>query len=157
VPHLSGPPRVDLHVIRAGRCIKNTDCAEEAEGVPQGFDSRVSDRADRAQLHPEGLSCRLDDSELANPGASRGITDDRHSCDVGRDLLEQLEPFCAQAVFDGDFGGGASTDRGENSSPSETEGRIREPIGICESILNLVVIKSLTFSRQFERRESEVR
>jgi hypothetical protein len=39
--------RKPIFLFLAGRCIKNTDCAEEAEGAPQGFDSRASDRADR--------------------------------------------------------------------------------------------------------------
>ena len=42
----------------------------------------------------------LDDGELAGPGRDAGITNDRNASHVWRDLLEQIKPFAAQAVFE---------------------------------------------------------
>ena len=39
-------------------------------------------------------------AELADPGGDGGIPKDRRPRHAGRDLLEQLQPFPAQAVFE---------------------------------------------------------
>src|SRR5437764_196713 len=84
----------------SARCHNQSAIRGPRKCLDRGFDLGCVEGIDRAKLHPEGLSYRLDDSELANPGASRGIANDRHPGHVVRDLFEQLEPFCAQAVFE---------------------------------------------------------
>src|SRR5262249_37592441 len=54
---------------------------------------------DRAYLHSERWRRGLDRAELASPGRYGGISQERHSLYAGRDLLEQLQPFAAEAVF----------------------------------------------------------
>ena len=55
---------------------------------------------DRAHLHPERRRHGLDCGELADPGGYGGIPKDRRSRHARRDLLEQLQPFPAHAVFE---------------------------------------------------------
>ena len=52
-------------------------------------------------FHPERRRHGLDGAELADcRSAMRRIPKDGHSRHARRDLLEQLQPFPAQAVFD---------------------------------------------------------
>jgi hypothetical protein len=42
----------------------------------------------------------LDCSELTEPGRDGGIPNDGRACDARHDLFEQLQPFCADTVFE---------------------------------------------------------
>ena len=55
---------------------------------------------DRAQLHPKRRRHGLDRAELPDPGGDGRIPQDRHPRHARRDLLEQFQPFPAQAVFE---------------------------------------------------------
>src|SRR5262245_3763886 len=50
---------------------------------------------ERSHCHPERRRHSLDDSELGGLRGASGIPKDRHSGDVWRYLLEQLQPFSA--------------------------------------------------------------
>src|SRR5262249_2135159 len=57
-------------------------------------------RVDRAHLQPERWSRGLHRAELASkPGRHNKILKETHAPYAGRDLLEQLQPFPADAVF----------------------------------------------------------
>ena len=62
--------------------------------------SGVVAHVDRAHLHPERRRDGLDCAELAGSGCYRGIPNYGHSRHTRSDLLEQLRPFAAQAVFE---------------------------------------------------------
>jgi len=58
---------------------------------------------------PSVGATRLDRAELARPGSSRQIAKHRRTLDTGCDLLEQLQPSAAHAVFEvGEAGGVAA-------------------------------------------------
>jgi hypothetical protein len=57
---------------------------------------------------PDRGGHRLDDGELADPRRLSGIAQYRGARHPGRDLLEQLQPFAAQAVFELDEAGGVA-------------------------------------------------
>ena len=61
---------------------------------------------DRDHLHPERGRHGLDDAELGDSGGGGGIPKDRHSRHARRDLLEQLQPFPGQAIFEREETGG---------------------------------------------------
>jgi hypothetical protein len=63
------------------------------------FHFRDIERIDRTHFHPERRRYGLDHGELADPGPSGGIPNDRRPRHVRRDLLEQFHPFCGEAVF----------------------------------------------------------
>jgi hypothetical protein len=52
------------------------------------------------KFHPQGRRHGLDGAELTGPGRIAGIPQDCHPGDVRCDLLEQLQPFRAEAVFE---------------------------------------------------------
>ena len=54
---------------------------------------------DRPHLYPERWGRGLDRAELAGPGRYTKTLKESHSLYAGRDLLEQLQPFPADAVF----------------------------------------------------------
>jgi hypothetical protein len=54
---------------------------------------------DRVDIHPERRRHGLDDAELDGADGYGGIPKDRHARHTGCDLLEQFQPFPAQAVF----------------------------------------------------------
>jgi hypothetical protein len=54
---------------------------------------------DRAYLHSDRRGHRLDRAELASPSGG-GITEDRSACHARCNLLEQFQPFPAQAIFE---------------------------------------------------------
>ena len=60
------------------------------------------------ELHPERRRHRLDGGKLADPAARCRIAKDRRSRHARRDLLEQFQPFAAQAVFELDETGGVA-------------------------------------------------
>jgi hypothetical protein len=63
----------------------------------------------RAQVHPQRWRHCLDGAELSSAGGIAGITQDRRPGDARRDLFEQLQPFCADAIFgQGEAGGVAA-------------------------------------------------
>ena len=62
----------------------------------------------RPQLHPERRRHGLDCGKLPDPGGCGWIPKDRHSRQAWRDLLEQFQPFPAQAVFEGNETGGVA-------------------------------------------------
>jgi hypothetical protein len=66
-----------------------------ARSISPGVDAHI----DRADLHPERRRHRLDDAELDRADGYGGIPKDRHARHTGCDLLEQFQPFPAQAVF----------------------------------------------------------
>ena len=90
-------PRHDQAAIRGAR--EGRDGALDLAGVAH---------VDRAQLHPERRRHGLDGAELADPGGYGGIPKDRRSRHARRDLLEQLQPFPAHAVFERDKTGGVA-------------------------------------------------
>jgi hypothetical protein len=59
----------------------------------------ISAPTDRAHHHPERRRHGLDGGELADLGGIGGIPNDRRPRQVRRNLLEQLQPFPADAVF----------------------------------------------------------
>ena len=70
------------------------------EVTTDAFDLAGIAHVDRAHLHPERRRHGLDDGELADPRGYGGIPKDRYSRHARRDLLEQFQPFPAQAVFE---------------------------------------------------------
>src|SRR5262252_4664487 len=52
------------------------------------------------RFHPERWRRGLDGAELPDPGGYGGVPKDGHSFHPRRDLLEHLQPFPAQAVFE---------------------------------------------------------
>src|SRR5262245_56000868 len=56
-------------------------------------------QVDGAYLHPERWRRGLDRGKHAGSGTLSGIPKDRHSRHAWRNLLEQLQPFPADAVF----------------------------------------------------------
>src|SRR5215475_3681422 len=62
----------------------------------------------RPQLHSERRRRGLDCSKLPDPGGCGGIPENRHSRQAWRDLLEQFQPFPAEAVFKRDKTGGVA-------------------------------------------------
>src|SRR5262249_1342161 len=76
----------------AGRVARQTsDAALDLAGVA---------RVDRTDLDAEERPHGLDRAQLPAPGRDARIAEDRRAGDAGRNLLEQLEPFSAHAVFD---------------------------------------------------------
>src|SRR5260370_39814523 len=73
-------------------------------GAREGRDSTLDlagvAYVDRAYLHPDRRGHRLDRAELASPSGDGGITEDRGACHARCDLLEQFQPFPAQAIFE---------------------------------------------------------
>ena len=65
--------------------------APSLTGVPQ---------IDRAQFNSERRRYGLDCAELAAAGNLLGVPQDCRARQAGRDLLEQLQPFCANSIFD---------------------------------------------------------
>ena len=64
---------------------------------------------DRGDLHPDRRRRGLDDAELGGAGGRGGISKDCHSRHAWGDLLEQLQPFPGQAVFENHEPGGVAT------------------------------------------------
>src|SRR5262249_38385116 len=71
-------------------------------------------QVDWTHLHPQQRSGALDCRELANSDGQIGITNNSRSPHARRDLLQQLKPFDAEAVFEIDEAGGIT------AWPSET-------------------------------------
>jgi hypothetical protein len=55
---------------------------------------------DRTYLHADRRGPRLDCAELASPRGDGGIAEDRRACHARCELLEQFQPFPAQAIFE---------------------------------------------------------
>ena len=70
------------------------------EGRDGALDLARVAHVDRSYLHPERRRHGLDYAKLANSGGCGGIPKNRHSRHARRDLLEQLQPFPADAVFE---------------------------------------------------------
>jgi hypothetical protein len=66
------------------------------EGSDAALDLAGVAQADRSQLHSERRRRALDGAKLVAPAHGRSAHD-RHSLHLGRDLLEQLQPFSADA------------------------------------------------------------
>ena len=96
--------RAHRHDQTAVRCAHGRrDGALDVAGVAQ---------VDRVHLHPERRRHRLDGAQLADHGGDGGIAKHRRARDLRRDLLEQLQPFPADAVFEiGETGDVASRPR----------------------------------------------
>src|SRR5262245_23665390 len=90
-------PRHDQTTIRRAR--KSRDGALDLSGVAH---------VDRPYIHPDRRRHGLDYRELADPAGYGGITENCCPRYAWRDLLEQLQPFCAQAVFEGRETGGVA-------------------------------------------------
>src|ERR1700730_19060141 len=69
------------------------------EGSDGAFDLAGVAYVDWAHLHPNGRGHGLDSAELCNSGWIDGIAKDSRPSYVRRDLLEQFQQFCVQAVF----------------------------------------------------------
>src|SRR5262249_5025433 len=63
---------------------------------------------ERAHLHAKRRRHSLDDAELGVPGRIGSVAKDSHACRAWRDLLEQLQPFPAQTVFEQQKAGGVA-------------------------------------------------
>src|SRR5262249_44200131 len=81
--------RHDQAAVRRARQV--SDAALDLAGVA---------RVDRTDLDAEERPHGLDRAQLPAPGRDARIAEDRRAGDAGRNLLEQLEPFSAHAVFD---------------------------------------------------------
>src|SRR6185369_978719 len=55
---------------------------------------------ERGQFHPKRRGHRLDGSELTDIRRDRWVSNDADTRNAGRDLLEQLQPFCADAILE---------------------------------------------------------
>ena len=80
-------------------CHDQTAISELRESSDGMFDLIGVTNIDRTDVDAQRGRHRLDDSELANPGGYRSIANNRCSREARRNLLKQLQPFCAQAVF----------------------------------------------------------
>src|SRR5262245_28056588 len=69
------------------------------EGRDGALDLICVAHVERVYLHAERRGQGLNNAKLADSGWVRGIPQDRHSRHARRDLLQQLQPFSAQAVF----------------------------------------------------------
>ena len=85
---------------RRARRHDQTAIRRAREGRDGALDLAGVAHIDRVDLHPERRRHGLDDAELAGAGGYGGIPKDRHSRHARRDLLEQLQPFPAHAVFE---------------------------------------------------------
>ena len=54
----------------------------------------------RPYVHPDQRRHGLDYRELAYPGGYVGVPKDRRSCHAGDNLLQKLQPFSTQIVFE---------------------------------------------------------
>ncbi len=75
---------------------------------PSAFDLVRVAHVDRAYLHSEGRRHGLDGAPQADPGGYGGIPNDPRSRHARRDLLEQFQPFPAQAIVILDKAGGVA-------------------------------------------------
>src|SRR5262245_62708726 len=91
-----------------GSC-KRSDAALDIDLVL----TRVVD-IDRAHLDAERRRDSLDRAELTRPSGRDQIAENCCSFDARRNLLEQLEPFPAHAVFEIGEAGGVATAMGEH-------------------------------------------
>ena len=55
---------------------------------------------DRRHLHPQRRRHGLDCGELTEPGGNGGVPKDGRACHAWHNLFEQLQPFCAETVFE---------------------------------------------------------
>src|SRR6516162_5624172 len=84
------PPAVMIRPPLARAVREGSNCALDL--------ARVAD-IDWLQFHTERRRNCLDGTQLAAAGSLPGIPQYRHARQAGRDLLEQLQPFPAHAVF----------------------------------------------------------
>ena len=70
------------------------------EGRDSAFDLARVAYVDRAHLHAQRLCHGLDDAELTDASGYGRIPNDGRACDARCDLLEQLQPFSAQGIFE---------------------------------------------------------
>ena len=69
------------------------------KGCEGALDFSGITNVDRAYHYPDRWRDRLQGAELTNPGGYGGITNDCHSRHGRSDLLQQFQPFHADAVF----------------------------------------------------------
>src|SRR5215468_5331178 len=81
--------RHDQTAIRGARQIR--DAALDLAGIA---------RVERTNLHAQERSHRLNRAQLPAPGGDARVANNRRAAHAGRNLLEQLEPFAAHAVYD---------------------------------------------------------
>ena len=89
----------------ASRSVRHSASREGRDGA---LDFAGVAHVERAHLHPERWRHGLDCAELASAGGCVGIAKDRHARHAGRDLLEQFQPFSADAVFEKHETGGVA-------------------------------------------------
>jgi hypothetical protein len=82
------------------RCHDQTAIRCAGEGRDSALDLGRIAEVDRAHIHSDRARHGLNDGELPDPGGYGGITKDRRPRHARRDLLEQLQPFSAQIVFE---------------------------------------------------------
>src|SRR5262249_14962772 len=75
----------------AGRLRERPEGALNFAGIAQ---------VDGTQLHAERRRERLDRAELAGTGGDAGVPKNRHARRARRDLLEQLQPFATDGIFE---------------------------------------------------------
>ena len=100
---MPGRERDDQIAMKRRQCARRHDQAairRSRECRDGALDFASIAHIDRAHLHPERRRHGLDGGKLADPGGDGRIPQDRRSRHAGRDLLEQLQPFSAHAVFE---------------------------------------------------------
>ena len=106
-----GRQRDDQIAMRARQRARRHDQAA-IRGAREGRDGALDlagvAHIDRAHLHAERRRHGLDDGELADPGGCGRVPKDRRARHARRDLLEQLQPFSRQAVFELHEAGGVA-------------------------------------------------
>jgi hypothetical protein len=90
-------PRTERATPAASPMIRRPPVRSCREGRDAALDLGRVAAADRRQLHPERSGRSLDRSKSTGPGRYRRIPNDCHSSHAGRDLLEQPQPFSADA------------------------------------------------------------
>ncbi|HEY5130994.1 MAG TPA: hypothetical protein VIJ35_27510 [Bradyrhizobium sp.] len=87
---------------RRGRARRHDQAAIRGarEGRDGALDLAGVAHIDRVHLHPQRRRRGLDCAELAGTGGLGGIPKDRRLRHARHDLLEQLQPFPADAVFE---------------------------------------------------------
>src|SRR5262245_26803926 len=81
---------------------------EPREGRDGALDLASVAFVERADLHPERGRHSLNNPELGGAGGYVGIAKDRDALHAGRDLLQQLQPFSADAIFEKHEPGGVA-------------------------------------------------
>ena len=111
--------------------------------------SSISDcfaHVDWAHLHTEGWCYGLDHGKLADPGGYGGVPKDRRTRDPRCDLLEQLQPFPTQTVFELHKAGSVAAWAGKLATNPEPTGS-----GTFPNTTGIVFVAGVTTQRSRHR------